>query len=99
MNDTIWKVIAGNEQKKLKISKDLAINCYVLENQQRVISELGLTTAIGFSRGKPSNTHCSETTDGKPPNPLKEQNTTQKVHENPRFTIGSWLFPYLNAKT
>ncbi len=99
MTERIWKVIAGDAQHKLKLAEDLEIQCYVLENHERVIAELGLTTAIGFSRGKPSNSNCSEEIDENDSSPKKGKNTTQAAHENPRFTIGAWLFPYLTPKT
>lgn len=99
MSNKIWKVIAGNEQDKLQLSENLAINCYVLENKMRVISELGLTTAIGFSRGKPPNTSCSIDDNPNANIPTQAPKKGTKALKKPRFTVGTWLLPYLDDKT
>ena len=44
------KTIAGSADRPLVIG-NIAIECYVLENKARVISQAGLSRALGYSRG------------------------------------------------
>lgn len=47
----ILKATHGSEKTQLKLSDEIEISCYVLENGQRVLSQRGMIKALGLSGG------------------------------------------------
>ena len=74
----IRKTIAGTPESPLKIG-DTEIDCYVLDDETRVLSQRGLFKGLGVSRGGPRN----------------ENEPSNTGAEIPRFASQNWLQPYI----
>ena len=73
------KVIAGTPDRPL-ILGDVKIDCYVLEDETRVLTQRGVFRGIGAARGGPRN-EIEAKADGA---------------EMPRFAAQKWLIPFIN---
>ena len=92
------RVIAGDSEHPLKMGNEIEISCYVLENEDRVITQAGLLRAFGLLRGASQKSIGAET---KTPNsefPIKETNNRSERVEIPRFVSRLWLQPYISDK-
>ena len=77
------KVIAGTPDRPLVIN-DIEIDCYVLEDETRVLSQGGLFRGIGATKGGPPSSSRNEIEgDGA---------------EMPRFAAQKWLSPFISNK-
>lgn len=70
----------GSEETPLKIG-DIELDCFVLNNSLRVISQRGMFRGLGITRGGPRD-NMQPDEDGA---------------ELPRFATQKWLFPYLSS--
>ena len=75
------KTIAGSPDNPLRLG-DAEIDCYVLEDKTRVLSQRGMFKGLGVTRGGPRN--------------VKEPSNTGA--EIPRFASQKWLKPYINSE-
>ena len=73
------KVIAGTPDRPLIIN-DIEIDCYVLEDETRVLSQRGLLKSVGFTRGGPRN----------------EPETEGIGAQMPRFVGQKWISPFIS---
>ena len=74
------KTIAGTPDSPLRIGSAV-IDCYVLEDETRVVSQRGMLRSLGFARGGPRNEGESSSTGA----------------ELPRFATQKWIEPHLNS--
>lgn len=74
------KTIAGSPESPLLLG-DAEIDCYVLEDKTRVLSQRGLFKGLGVTRGGPRNAN-------------EPSNTGAEI---PRFASQNWLKPYINS--
>ena len=74
------KTIAGSPDNPLRIG-DAEIDCYVLEDKTRVLSQRGMFKGLGVTRGGPRNAN-------------EPSNTGAEI---PRFASQKWLKPYINS--
>jgi len=74
------KVIAGNVDSPLRIG-GAEIDCYVLEDETRVLSQRGIFKGLGVTRGGPRN----------------ENEPSNTGAEIPRFASQKWLQPYIDS--
>lgn len=74
------QVIAGNADSPLRIG-GAEIDCYVLEDETRVLSQRGLFKGLGVTRGGPRN----------------ENEPSNTGAELPRFASQKWLQPYIDS--
>ena len=75
------KTIAGSPDNPLRIG-DAEIDCYVLEDKTRVLSQRGMFKGLGVARGGPRNAN-------------EPSNTGAEI---PRFASQKWLKPYINSE-
>ena len=76
----ILKTLAGSSDRPLKIGS-ASIDCFVLEDETRVLSQRGMFKGLGVARGGPRNENEPSTTGA----------------EIPRFASQNWLKPYINS--
>lgn len=70
----------GSRDQPLKIG-DAELECYVLENGTRVVSQSGMYRGMGFSRGGARG----------------EDEATVVGAEMPRFAVQNWIKPFINS--
>ena len=75
------KVIAGTPDHPLVIG-DIEIECYVLEDETRVLSQRGAFKSLSIARGGPYNSELARKEGGA---------------ELPRFASQKWLLPFISA--
>ena len=92
------RVIAGDSAHPLKMGDEIEISCYVLENENRVITQAGLLRAFGFMRGASQKSIDAETRTSLSEFPIREPNNRSKDVEIPRFVGRRWLQPYIDDK-
>ena len=77
---TPLKVIAGTPDRPLVIG-DVEIDCYVLENEARVLSQRGMLRGLNFARGGPRSQSQAEDDAGA---------------QIPRFAVQKWIKPFIS---
>lgn len=75
----ILKTLAGSADRPLQIGT-ASIDCYVLEDETRVLSQRGMFKGLGVARGGPRN----------------ENEPSSTGAEIPRFASQKWLKPFIN---
>jgi P63C domain len=75
----VLKTLAGSKDRPLQIG-EASIDCYVLEDETRVLSQRGMFKGLGVARGGPRN----------------ENEPSHTGAEIPRFASQNWLKPYIN---
>ena len=76
----ILTTLAGSKDRPLQIG-NASIDCYVLEDETRVLSQRGMFKGLGVARGGPRN----------------ENEPSHTGAEIPRFASQNWLKPYINS--
>lgn len=74
------KAIAGSPDNPLVIG-NAEIDCYVLEDETRVLSQRGMFKGLGFARGGPRN----------------EKEASEAGAEVPRFATQKWIEPFISS--
>lgn len=75
----LLKTIAGSKEHPLKLG-DTEIDCYVLDDETRVLSQRGMFKGLGVTRGGPRNSN----------------EPSQTGAEIPRFASQNWLKPFIS---
>lgn len=76
----ILKTLAGSSDQPMQIGA-AEIDCYVLEDETRVLSQRGMFKGLGVARGGPRN----------------ENEPSNTGAEIPRFASQNWLKPFINS--
>ena len=95
MTERYLKVIAGAPEKPMRIG-GIEIQCYVLEDETRVITQRSLYSAVGVSRGgaiKKSAAADQRENEGISKDGIQREFDEAKV---PRFAQQEWLRPYIS---
>ena len=79
-NPTVLKAIAGSPDKPMAIG-DIEIQCYVLEDETRVLSQRGMLSSLSIRRGGARKSDIAIKSDGA---------------QLPRFFAQKWIKPFIN---
>ena len=90
------KTIAGDPEHKLDLGDGIQIQCYVLENKERVITQKGLIDAFDFKKGGTPNPVGDEVKIARKAIPQKDPNHSTTEVPIPNFLKQRWLAPYIS---